>query len=497
MGQQTLSLKAVSFCYESAQTPVLKNFSATFSQGWSAIIGANGSGKTTLARIIAEELTPQTGTISGGQVLYASQRDDLAEAWYHDFIESYDRHAIKLKEKLSLCDHIEWQALSHGERRRIQVGAALWMRPDILILDEPTNHLDEESRNWTISALKQFRGIGILISHDRDLLQALATSVYIMTEYGTHHFSCGIEEALQAYHQKYEATQKEHKELSRKINNLDAERTSRTTKAKESKKRLSKKGVAKGDHDTKAKIDGARLTGKDNSDSAVAKRLESRISKLKEKQNHLNYKKNHRLGIALESKHERKQHTCTISATEYTPFPNFTIKIPSIIIATGDRIVITGKNGVGKSVFLNYLSQQIKTKENIFYLPQEVTLDESQKHITRIRSKNRAEIGTIMTLVRRLGSNPKALLDTEIPSPGEMRKLLLAEALLGELSTIILDEPTNHLDLPTIEMLETALNEWQGTLILISHDTLFRKRCSTRTLSIIEINDQRLVKELV
>ena len=172
-----LSLSQVSYTYPSAIEPILRNVTVTFPEGWTGLLGDNGCGKTTLARIACGDLAPDEGTVTGGLVcsLCAQQADEPPEALF-DFAADYGRDARELRRIFRIEDDMPWRfgELSFGERKKLQIACALWQRPDVLVADEPTNHLDADARAELTAALGRFRGIGILVSHDRELLDALA-----------------------------------------------------------------------------------------------------------------------------------------------------------------------------------------------------------------------------------------------------------------------------------------------------------------------------------
>jgi macrolide transport system ATP-binding/permease protein len=113
-------------------------------------------------------------------------------------------------------------------------------------------------------------------------------------------------------------------------------------------------------------------------------------------------------------------------------------------------------------------------------LPQEITAEDSKEILHDIKSLNHEQLGQVMTIVSRLGSRPHRLLDSATPSPGELRKLLLAKGMTQSPYLIVMDEPTNHLDLPSIVALEAALAECPCALLLVSHDqTLLNRLCDT------------------
>src|SRR5262249_46395819 len=146
------------------------------------LVGANGAGKTTLLRVFAGDLRPTSGRIivrpEGARVLVCPQIVEAPDETVLGFAGAAHAAAARMRGRLALdpAAIARWPSLSPGERKRWQIGAALAEEPDILLLDEPTNHLDAAARDLLVSALARFRGVGVVVSHDRALLDALTTS---------------------------------------------------------------------------------------------------------------------------------------------------------------------------------------------------------------------------------------------------------------------------------------------------------------------------------
>ena len=139
-----------------------------------------------------------------------------------------------------------------------------------------------------------------------------------------------------------------------------------------------------------------------------------------------------------------------------------------------DRIGITGVNGCGKSTLIRHILKSLNIAQSqLTYVPQEIDLSASQTILKQAKELPNEKLGKMMTVVSCLGSRPQRLLESTTPSPGEVRKLLLATGIANVPHLIIMDEPTNHLDLPSIECLEQALSDCPCGLILVSHDRRF------------------------
>ncbi len=171
-----LQFDNVAFSYPGMAEPLV---TAHFPEGaWTGIVGANGAGKTTLLKLAAGVLAPTEGHIRQiGSARYAVQRTDAPPDDWLAFMDSWDPPAIDARALLGVEPEWadRWDTLSHGERKRAQIAAALWRRPDVLALDEPTNHLDAHAKGVLLAALKSFHGVGLLVSHDRDFLDELCS----------------------------------------------------------------------------------------------------------------------------------------------------------------------------------------------------------------------------------------------------------------------------------------------------------------------------------
>jgi len=471
---QHLKLHNISFQYDNSNNQIFTNLNLDFGRGWSSIIGQNGSGKTTLLKLIAKKIKSSRGTISGNQLVYYCEQilDELPEG-FEEFRDRYNAKTFQLKELLGIKDEwmYRWETLSFGEQKRIQLAVALFSEPDILLLDEPTNHLDHSTKEIVINTLKSFQNIGILVSHDRELLENLCTTTIIIKNGKTYRYKTSYQIAMDEYKKELEALRKESENQNKKIKALQKNIQFQKEKVSRTKSRLSKREIDKKDSSTKEKINLAKFTGRDQNES-------KKVDTLNTKYEHLNagkikLDKEYKKGISIQNR---------ISQSSLFPIvlKNGELKLggepilsyPDITVNAYDKIGIMGDNGTGKSTFIRYLLSTVE-KKDILYLPQEIDEVLLQELFETINELSNEKKGELFTYVTRLSSNPKKLLDHELPSPGELKKLLIAKAMLENISMIVLDEPTNHMDIDSILALEEALKNYCGTVILISHDRVF------------------------
>jgi len=260
-------------------------------------------------------------------------------------------------------------------------------------------------------------------------------------------------------------------------------------KVSQSKKRMSKKDLGKNDKNSKTKIDLARFTGKDKNDGQQLAKLKSKQDRLIS--NTVTTEKVFELGIEFHNTTAKKIFPIVIKKNTLKLSETKQLSYQDLLIKEHDKIGIMGENGAGKSSFLNHLLATVDLKDEYLYIPQEITQKESKKLFDEINELTNDIKGEIYTIVRKLASDPIKLQDSFIPSPGEVRKLMIAKGLLMSPSLIILDEPTNHMDLDSVLSLEVALKEYNGTMIVISHDKIFLDAIITETWEFEKESDDK------
>jgi ATPase subunit of ABC transporter with duplicated ATPase domains len=190
--------------------------------------------------------------------------------------------------------------------------------------------------------------------------------------------------------------------------------------------------------------------------------------------------KEYATGIKFEGKIAKHNFPIAVEKSCIELFESTQLCFPRVSVNVGDKIGISGENGTGKSSFIRYFMEAIDYEHDYLYIAQEITDKDAEALFKDVSDLDTDMKGELFTLVQRLGSDAKALLNSTVPSPGEMRKLLIAQGLLKQPSLIILDEPTNHMDLESIQLLEASLKEYQGALLFITHDKTFLENLSTK-----------------
>lgn len=475
-----LAFHHITFAYDGAISPLLVDVTAHFPKGWTGIVGPNGAGKTTLLYLAAGELHPQHGIIKRCEhVVFCPQRTDVAPAQLPQFLAATEAEACVLRGKLKIGDDWadRWPTLSHGERKRVQIATALWQQPDVLLIDEPTNHIDLTARDLLAEALIAFRGIGLLVSHDRELLDLLCRQCLFLDPPQAVMRPGSYTEAAADARREEASMLAEREVLQHQMERLTRESQSRHAEAARADRKRSKRDLARGDSDGRAKIDLARVSGKDGQAGRLANQLQGRLARTQERVSSLDVKKRYAVNFWLEGSISPRKELITVPADTLDLDGSRRLIIPQLTVLNQDRIAITGDNGLGKSTLIRHLLRQLRiSEEHIVYVPQEIDLVRTRDIMAAVHQLSREQLGLVMSVVSGLGSRPERLLQHLDASPGELRKVVLALGVIRRPHLIIMDEPTNHLDLQAMECLEDALRDCPCGLLLVSHDLRFLSR---------------------
>ena len=467
----------VSFFYPSAGAAVFDGLSVELPLGWTGVVGANGSGKTTLLRLACGELAPVRGTIrSPEEVIYCPQRTDDPPEELSRFVAAADRKARKLRGQLGIEPDWpgRWPTLSHGERKRAQIAVALWRRPRVLAVDEPTNHIDLQARGLLAAALKSFRGVGLLVCHDRALLDALCRGCLFVEPPGAVMRPGGYTKAVALAEAEARRARTAREQGKRELTRLAREAAERQRQAARSQRLRSKRGLAIKDHDARQRKNLARMTGKDGQAGRVLRQMDGRLDQARERLAAVRVPKGRRLGIDMRGARAQRDFLFRLPAGSLPLGGARRLACPELGMTPPDRVALIGPNGGGKSTLVRHIVARLDLPaEKLVYLAQEIDRATAAEAISAVRSLPKERLGDVMSVISCLGSDPQRLMETDDPSPGEVRKLMLALGMARRPWLIIMDEPTNHLDLPSIECVESALGQCPSALLLVSHDLRF------------------------
>ena len=437
------------------------------------LVGRNGEGKSTLLKIVSGELEPDSGerifsrapriarlTQKVPQNISGTVYDVVAAGWDHE--HELDHPVEKAVSLMNLNPAQEFASLSGGMKRRALLAKALVNEPELLILDEPTNHLDIESIQWLENFLLRWRGTLLFVTHDRVFLKKLATRIIELDRGRLSSWDCDYETYLKRRQALLDAEEGQWAEFDRKLAQEEI---------------WIRKGIK------------ARRT-----------RNEGRVRAL-EKMRGERAQRRERTGtvrMQLNESETSGRKVITAKNVSYSYGAGDIIKNLSVEIFRGDRIGIIGANGCGKSTLLNLLLGELKprtgeiihgTKLEVAYFDQHrIMLDETKSVRWNLCGDNDAvKTGTgtqhvIGYLRNFLFSPADAAQPVSTLSGGERNRLMLAKLFAQPSNVLVLDEPTNDLDVETLDLLEELLADYQGTVLLVSHDREFINNAVTETL---------------
>lgn len=497
---------------------VLKDISLTLQQGARmGLIGVNGSGKSTLFRLIAGQMEPDEGTISlmrGTRVGMLTQEADIQSdltvreelsrvfepvremerrlraleeemAQKHEDeaeLDRLSREYARLTDRFEDAGGYEWPSriqgvlaglgfakgredqpasvLSGGEKTRLCLARLLLTQPDLLMLDEPTNHLDLSSIQWLEDTLKKYRGTVLIISHDRYFMNSVCDC---MAEISMRR--------LVQYEGNYDQfTVKRQADIERQIREY----------------KLQQAEIAR----QQAIIQRYRMYNREKSIRAAESR-EKRLEKME------------RLERPVDEQHVRfsfearrrsgddvlKVHGLAKGFEGRRLFENFDLHLHA-----GDRVAIIGPNGVGKSTLLNIIARKLKADAGEVEFGANVDLGYYEQHQTGLDPEKdvlnelwdafpRLDLDRVRSVLALfLFTGDDVYKKISMLSGGEKGRVSLCKLMLKRDNLLLLDEPTNHLDMDSREVLEGALEDFDGTILTVSHDRYFINRVADRII---------------
>lgn len=352
------------------------------------------------------------------------------------------------------------------------------------MLDEPTDHLDVEARDLLIAGLERFRGVGIIVSHDRALLDRITRYTVRVHDGAAHIWRGGYSDAKCAWeadererYAEYERLKHQRENLARRL--ADKRRLAVSAEA-EWNSGVRKRMKSAHDHDAnstarrgKSEMGLKRISR----DAAV---LRASVDRVSDKLGEYKFRKAKGRSIFVDYVPAPVAKVFTLDEAEICAGDSRILEDVHLAVLRDAKIRVAGPNGIGKTTLLTAMIRGAHVaSERILYLPQELTARDGIAMLDAVRDLNAGERGRVLALVAALGIDPDRLLESAAPSPGEARKLAMAYGLGRQVWAMVLDEPSNHLDMPAIERLEEALVDYPGAMVIVTHDDALAKRCTS------------------
>ena len=444
------------------------------------LLGRNGSGKTTLMRLIAGQEQPQSGTIEmseGTRVavlpqdvpldIVGSVEEIIARGLPAELneIENHwqrDQLVERILGQMELDGSVQFQSLSTGMKRRVLLAQAIVSKPEVLLLDEPTNHLDIDAITWLEGFLSSLPSTLLFVTHDRAFLTRLARRILEIDRGQLFDWSCDYPTFLKRKEQALHAEEKQQSLFDKKLAQEEV-------------------WIRTGVKARRTRNEGrVRALEAMRSERAQRRKTEGTVS------------------MQIDAGERSGMLVCNLAGASFGYGQKVIIPPLDLTIMRGDKVGIIGRNGAGKSTLLKGLLGKLAplqgkvrqgTKLEVAYFDQtreildlDKTAEENVglgKTMITVNGKTKHIIGYLQDF---LFTPEQARTSIRFFSGGQRNRLLLAKLFARPANMLVMDEPTNDLDTESLELLEERLVEYEGTVLVVSHDRSFLDNVVTSTI---------------
>ncbi len=440
------------------------------------LLGRNGAGKTTFMRMLVGDVEPDHGTIvfQNGAEAALLQQDvpqdiagtivDIVSSAFPDQGDNWE-HAQAVEQilsRMSLDQELRFEELSSGMKRRVLLAKTLVKKPKLLLLDEPTNHLDIEAIEWMERFLMNWNGTLMFVTHDRAFLRRLATRILEVERGQVFDWSCDYDTFLKRKEAAIAAQEKQEALFDKKLAEEEA---------------WIRKGIK------------ARRTRNEGRVRALKKMREERTNRRSAVGT---------VRLKIQQGDRSGQLVADLKDISFNYDGHNIIEQFTATIMRGDKVGIIGRNGAGKSTLLKLILGQLEpttgtvrtgTNMQVAYFDQLRESLDGDKTVQEnvgdgyqnidVGGKTKHVIGYLQDF---LFSPERSRTPTRFLSGGERNRVLLAKLFAKPANVIVLDEPTNDLDAETLELLESRLVDFAGTVLLVSHDRDFLNNVVTSSI---------------
>lgn len=445
------------------------------------LVGSNGSGKSTLLKILLGEIVIPGCTINRiGEFTYIPQLDDVT------LQQEIKNHALMGKMGIN---YFAVQHMSGGEETRLKIAQSLSDQVHGIMADEPTCHLDQEGIDFLIGQLQYYSGALLVISHDRYFLDSVVNKIWELN-------AGKISEYWGNYSDYLEQKKVERQSQAIRYEQFISERDRLSKAADEKRKQANKiEKKSKGTSEGTGRLAHQKSTGsKQKALHNAAKSMEYRISAMEDVQapesiRTIRFQQSN--ALALHNPYPIIGSNINKEFDDKVIFNQASFQIP-----LGSKVALTGGNGTGKTTLLNMIFKHengitISPKAEMGYFTQNgYKFNRNQKLIEFMQKDCDYKIHEIRSVLASMGFAQNDIQkNLNVLSGGEIIKLLLAKMLLGRYNILLMDEPSNFLDIPSVEALESLMQNYNGTIIFVTHD----KRLLENVADIVyEIDDGKI-----